>query len=336
MPQSSSVAATTPGSAAKAASPWTVTPGLLERPDDAGHEVGRDRLVDEQRLGGVADRGALGLGVEHDRQRPVEVGRGVDVDVAVADAGLDHRHGRPLDDRADQPGAAARHQDVDQPARPHQRDDRLAAVGGDQLHHVGGEPGGRRRVAQHRDHGPVGRSSARRAAQQHRVAGLQADPGGVGRDVGTAPRRPSRPRRTAPGPGAAPARWPGCCRAPPRPPGRAARPRRAAPAPSRPPAPASAAAGRRRCPASRRRSARARSSALAASTSSQRPTRPSAMATRAASLAARVSSASARAATRARDARSRTRSSDERSTTPRLVAPEILSRKVRLRQATDR
>ena len=52
--------------------------------------------------------------------RLVEVGGGVDVDVAVADAGLDHRHRRPVDHGLDQPGAAPRDQHVDQAARRHQ------------------------------------------------------------------------------------------------------------------------------------------------------------------------------------------------------------------------
>ena len=124
MPQSSSVAGTTPSYAANAASPWTVTPASWSAPTTRGRNVVGDRRVDQQRLGGVADAGALGLGVEHDRQRPVEVGRGVDVDVAVADAGLDHRHRRLLDHRADQAGPAARDQHVDQPAGPHQLLDR--------------------------------------------------------------------------------------------------------------------------------------------------------------------------------------------------------------------
>ena len=46
----------------------------------------------------------------------LEVGGGVDVDVAVADAGLDDRHRRALDHGADQLGAAARDEHVDQAA----------------------------------------------------------------------------------------------------------------------------------------------------------------------------------------------------------------------------
>ena len=49
----------------------------------------------EQRLGGVADAGALRLGVEHDRLGVLEVGVGVDVDVAVARGGVDHGDASP-------------------------------------------------------------------------------------------------------------------------------------------------------------------------------------------------------------------------------------------------
>ena len=53
------------------------SPPRLQRGDDprAGTSVG-DVRVDQQRLGGVAHAGALGLGVEHDGQRLVQVGGG--------------------------------------------------------------------------------------------------------------------------------------------------------------------------------------------------------------------------------------------------------------------
>ena len=55
-------------------------------PDEVGQRLGQegggDVAVDEQRLGGVADAGAVGLGVDGDRERLVEVGGRVDVDVA--------------------------------------------------------------------------------------------------------------------------------------------------------------------------------------------------------------------------------------------------------------
>ena len=126
----------------------------------------------------------MGLGVEHDGQRHVEVGRGVDVHVAVADAGLDDRHLRLGDDRADQAGAAARDEHVDQAARLHEHLGGVVALPRHQLDGVGRQPGAGDGVAQHRDDRLVAAPGAGGAAQQHGVARLEADAGGVGGDVG--------------------------------------------------------------------------------------------------------------------------------------------------------
>ena len=64
-----------------------------------------DGLVDEQRLGGVAHARALALGVDDDAARHLGVRALVDVDVAVADAGLDDRDLGVLDDSS----GSARH-----------------------------------------------------------------------------------------------------------------------------------------------------------------------------------------------------------------------------------
>ena len=82
--------------------------------ESLGEELGGDVPVDEQRLGGVADARAVGLGVDGDGEGLVEVGGAVDVDVAVADPGLDDGHRGLGDDRADEVGAAARDEQVDQ------------------------------------------------------------------------------------------------------------------------------------------------------------------------------------------------------------------------------
>ena len=62
--------------------------------------------------------------------------------------------------------------------------DRLAALAGHQLHGVGGQPGAADGVAQHPHQGGVRGVRGGRAAQQDGVAGLQAERGGVDRDVG--------------------------------------------------------------------------------------------------------------------------------------------------------
>ncbi len=147
-----------------------------------GGAVG-DVGVHEQRLGGVAHAGAVGLGVHHDGERLVEVGGGVDVDVAVADAGLDHRHRRLLHHAAISPAPP---RGMRTSTRPRARISAFTSRGCRPA-----RAGRRRRAA------PTPRAAsrstatiaaldagARRAAQQHRVARLQADPGGVGGDVG--------------------------------------------------------------------------------------------------------------------------------------------------------
>ena len=83
----------------------------------------------------------------------------VDVDVAVADAGLDHRHRRLLDDGLDQARSAARDEHVDQAAGAHQLLDRLARVGR--------APAGRRRPGSPARRRPrrAGRRRARRCCR---------------------------------------------------------------------------------------------------------------------------------------------------------------------------
>ena len=137
----------------------------------------------EERLGGVADAGPVGLGVDRDRERLVEVGGPVDVDVAVADAGLDDGHGRLGDDGLDEVGAAARDEQVDQAAGGHQgADGAVAAL--EEADGVRGQALALERVAQHGDDGAVGVGGGAAAAQDDGVAGLQAEAGGVDGDVG--------------------------------------------------------------------------------------------------------------------------------------------------------
>ena len=129
--------------------------------------------------------GPLRLRVHDDVERLVEVGGRVDVDVAVAVAVDDHRHGRVVADARDERGAAARDQAVD-------------VVG--ELHHLdGGLVARRRRRGCTASSGSPALASASRrtaaiamlraqrrarAAQQRGVAGLEAEPGGVAGHVG--------------------------------------------------------------------------------------------------------------------------------------------------------
>ena len=108
------------------------------------------------------------------------------VDVAVADARLDGRHGGVAHHRVDQACAPARDDDVDQAAGLDQVGDGGAVVAGKQLHGIGGQAllaeGGAQRGHQR----GVRARGRRAAAQQHGVAGLQRQAEGVDGDVGPA------------------------------------------------------------------------------------------------------------------------------------------------------
>ena len=271
--QSSSVAGTTPSYAANAASPWTVTPASCRAATTRGRNVVGDVGVHEQRLGGVADAGAVGLGVEHDRERHVEVG------------GARRRRRGSCRRRSRSPAPSTpRRRDWIRPApprgmststRPRARISsltRLVGVARHQLDDVGRQAGRHDGVAQHVDErGVAGRGRCELPRSSTALPDFRQMPGGVDGDVGPAPRRSSRPRRTAPAPGAARGRW------------RSVLPRTTSPTGSGSPATSRrpcghrrhpvggrAAAGRPCGPACRRPRRRRTSSALAASTSSVR------------------------------------------------------------------
>ena len=136
--------------------------------------------VDEQRLGRVADAGPLGLGVDDDPLRGVEVGGRVDVDVAVARRRVDHRHRGDRLQRLLQPLATARDDEVDEAVLGGELG-QLLAPAAQQRHRALGQPG--RRLGGHRGEHGVGVRRRRRAAQHDRVARLQAQRGGVDRHV---------------------------------------------------------------------------------------------------------------------------------------------------------
>ena len=79
----------------------------------------------------------------------VEIGGGVDVDVAHAVEMLDHRHLRLARDALDQALAAARHDDVDVLVVGDQVPDRRAVGRRDDLHRVLGQSGGAQAACTH-------------------------------------------------------------------------------------------------------------------------------------------------------------------------------------------
>ena len=136
------------------------------------------------------------------RPRHVEVGRLVDVDVAVAVA-VDHvRHRGVLEDRRDQRRAAARDEAVDRVALAHELDGRLAARVLDQHERVGraGRPCRTPRAARRRWRcsSVIAPDEPRRKAALPR---LEAQAGRVAGDVRPVLVDDRRRRRAAPAPG---------------------------------------------------------------------------------------------------------------------------------------
>src|SRR5574344_165324 len=155
---------------------------LVLRPGpDHREEERRELLVDEQAFRGVADAGALGLRVVENGQRHAEVALVVDVDVADALVVLEDRHERRLAHRADEPLAAAGNRDVDEADAADELRDGGMVEDRDELNGIANvrlRDCGRER--------PVGLDRLLAAAQDHRVAGLEAQRRGVDEDVGAA------------------------------------------------------------------------------------------------------------------------------------------------------
>ena len=158
---------------------------LVPQGAGGGRQVGGgDVDVDQERLGGVAHADALGLGVDDDVHRGLQVGAGVDVDVAVARSGLDDGDGGLLDDGADEPGPSPRHQGVDQAVGAHEGACPVPTGGIDAGDEVCGQALRLQGTAQGRDDGGVGVLGGAAPAQDDGVAGLDGQGGRVDGDVG--------------------------------------------------------------------------------------------------------------------------------------------------------
>ena len=113
-------------------------------------------LLHQQGLGGVADAGALGLGVYHYGLRHGVICALVDVDVAVAGTCLEYRHGGLLNRVVDEPRAAARDDEVDITAQSEHLVDHVVALLLDEADGVGGDARALKRVAHYAHLGGVG------------------------------------------------------------------------------------------------------------------------------------------------------------------------------------
>ncbi len=157
--------------------------GGLQAGDRHGQHLRGGVAVHQQGLGGVADPGPLHLGVDDDLDGHLGIGVGVHVDVVVARGRVDHRHAGVLLQERLQLLAPARDDQVERALHLHQPP-HLVAVGSEQRHrparHLGLDQG----AGEHLGDDQVGAGGQAAAAQDHRVAALQAEGGRVGGDVG--------------------------------------------------------------------------------------------------------------------------------------------------------
>jgi hypothetical protein len=138
--------------------------------------------VDDEVLDGVAHARPLHLGVEADALGHRLVGARVDVEMANALEVLDHGNAALFHDHALECLTAARDDDVDAVVAPEEgADDVASAV--DELHRIRRQSRGPDLGADRRRDGRVRRARLGAALQEDGVGGLEAEPGGVGRDV---------------------------------------------------------------------------------------------------------------------------------------------------------
>ena len=157
--------------------------GVGEPRRGRGQKTLGDGAIHQQRLERVADRRPLRLGVQHDGRGHVEVGGRVDEDVHHALVVLEHRHARALGDPAHELFTAARDDEVEIPVLLEHGRHRLAIGHFEELDGLGRRASLFQRLGQHGGDQRVGLDRLAAAPQQHGVAGLHAEPGGIGGDV---------------------------------------------------------------------------------------------------------------------------------------------------------
>ena len=116
--------------------------------------------------------------------RHVEIGALVDVDVAEPLVVLEDGHRRPLRDQPHELLAPPRNDEVEVAIEREHRHDGGAVGRVDVLDGVGGQARLLDRLGEDLRDDRVGLERLAASAQQHRVAGLEAEPGGVRGDVG--------------------------------------------------------------------------------------------------------------------------------------------------------
>jgi len=171
-----------------------LTRGIVDAELDAGVDQGFASLgeelcghvaVYEERLDGIAHAGALDLGVERDLGGHGEIGGLVHVEGTDAVVMFDDRDAGGFHHGLDQATATAGDEQVDDACAFAEQTDRVAVGDRHKLDGRGGQAGGGEAARERRGDGSVGTQRFRTAAEDHGVATLQAETGGIAGDVGT-------------------------------------------------------------------------------------------------------------------------------------------------------
>ena len=157
---------------------------LIEPALDQRQRLLCNPAVHQKALACVAHRGTRGFRIENDLRRHFKICRLIDIDVAVAHARFNHRHRRMLHHRADQPAAAPGDQYIHIRIEPHQLIGGIARRIRHELDAILRKARLLQRGAHHSSNRLVGMDRLLAAAQDHRIAGFQAQRRGVGCYIG--------------------------------------------------------------------------------------------------------------------------------------------------------
>ncbi|MPN19170.1 hypothetical protein SDC9_166536 [bioreactor metagenome] len=151
--------------------------------DERRNELRRRLPVDQQRFERVAGARPLAFGVADDRHRLFDVASGIDIEVTDAFIMFQHRHGRFGADQPDQFLSAARNDQIEAAVHLEQHRNRRAVGPRHKLDGSVRQAAFDRRLVEQFRQKQVRAERLAAAAQNHRVARLEADSGGVHRDV---------------------------------------------------------------------------------------------------------------------------------------------------------
>ena len=158
-------------------------PRVGKRVQNADLILRGQRRVNENRFGGVTDARTAGLAVNHQRNRLVDIGGSIDVDVAVTGTGLNGRHRCLRHDGLNQTGTAARNHYVNQAAGSDEILHGIVGLTRQQLNKVLRCIVVGQHLTQNRDQLRVGVDGGLGATQQGHVARLQRQTKGIDSNV---------------------------------------------------------------------------------------------------------------------------------------------------------